>query len=316
MARFGHKVLVETLTYESGKTKGIELPQNRFIQSVNFIFILTMSNSGTSPVSVTRNDWLKMVDRIQIVANGNDYLVNVNALRKWILNKYMYGTACYGNFPNSVPANGYATAEFEIPVSFALDPANPLDVSACIPAHLTSSLFAYVTFGSPKSGLSGSGICQVVVKELYADANEIRTLYGQNLQNLRKIYEIEIEKNITTTHSDYTFEVNLDVGSIIQKLGIFTYDDNGNLQDLIVSAYRIKQESPIDVILEDITWEGSQAEDKRHYNLESVETGFTIYDCEFLTGGLDARGLKTGDLKFKANTEATGKVVLLHREIV
>ncbi|MEM3896173.1 MAG: hypothetical protein QW763_02775 [Archaeoglobaceae archaeon] len=315
--RFGHKVLVEPITLEANKTKTLKLPQDRFIQSINLMCSVTFSNSTASAVSVTRNDWLNVIKRIQIVANGNDYLINVNGMRKYLVNKYLLGTNPYGVFPDSVPGNGgSATAEFEIPLIFAINPSDPLDVSCPIPAHLTSSLFLIVDIGSAPSNLSLSGNIKVIVKEIYADANEIRTLYGNRLQNLRKLYEIELEKQITAVHSNYTFAVDLDVGSIIQKLGIFAYDANENLSDSIISEYRIKQESPIDLILEDITFKASKAEDKRRYKLESLEPGFTIYDAEFKTGGLDTRGMKTGDIKFLANTTATGKVVLCHREIV
>lgn len=314
--RFGHKVLVEPVTLEANKTKTLKLPQDRFIQSINLMCNVTFSNSTGSAISVTRNNWLKVLKRIQVVANGNDYLINVDGMRKYLINKYLLGTDTFGSFPSSVPANGSATAEFEIPLIFAINPSDPLDVSCPIPAHLTSSLFLIVDVGSAPTNLTLSGNIKVIVKEIYADANEIEALYGDRLQNLRKLYEIELEKQITAVHSNYTFAVDLDVGSIIQKLGIFAYDANESLSDSIISEYRIKQESPIDLVLEDITFKASKAEDKRRYKLESLESGLTIYDAEFKTGGLDTRGMKTGDIKFLANTTATGKVVLYHREIV
>jgi hypothetical protein len=52
------------------------------------------------------------------------------------------------------------------------------------------------------------------------------------------------------------------------------------------------------------------------YDMESIPTGLTIWDAEFKLGGLDTRGLKSGDVTFNANTSvSSGSVVLYHREI-
>jgi len=161
------------------------------------------------------------------------------------------------------------------------------------------------------------GTVTTTVREAYMTEQEAAELFGEEHERLQKVYELEITKAISATHSNFTFKMDLDTGLIIQKLGIFAIDGTGALSDSVISRYRIKQDSPVDIILEDISWYQSRMLDKRAYDMENYPSGVTIWDAEFSLGGLDTRGLKAGDVKFKANTAvSSGSVVLYHREFI
>ena len=313
--RFAHKTLDEVTKLVAGETATIKLPRDRFIRDVLLYVTLKIKNGGSSDVAVTESQILSLLKRIRVVASGQVNYMDVNGYRKFIMCMYDFNTKPYVSIPSTIPAGSSRTFEIELPLIFAANPVNEWDVLAVIPAHLTSSLYCYIDMGDPadiNSNLSlESGQVEVTVKEVYCSKDE----HDKILKDLMVLKEVEVSKAIDTAYSDYQFKVDLDVGCIIQKLGIFAYDTNNNLSDSVISAYQIKQDSPLDVILEKITWKQSRAEDKRVYDMETLPTGVTIWDAEFKLGGLDTRGLKSGDIKFKANTKTTGSVVLYHREL-
>jgi len=319
MVRFAHKRLDDTITPADGATKTLALPRDRYVRDVLLRCEIDIANAGTAAVSVSEADLIGLIKRLQVVLNGNDYIVNVDGYRKYLMEWYLWNTKPWQSLPSSIPGSGSATAKFEIPISFAKNPPNPFDLSAVIPAHLTSSFNLVIDFDDAsnidsKLSING-GTIYATVREAYMDDNEAAQLFGENHEKLAKLYELEVTKAVQATHSNFTFKMDLDVGMIIQKLGIFAIDSAGALSDTLISRYRIKQESPVDVILEDMDWVQSVAQDKRAYDMENYPSGLTIWDAEFSLGGLDTRGLKAGDVKFKANTTASsGSVVLYHRE--
>lgn len=315
--RLGNKTLDTPESIEHPGTVAIAIPRDRFIKEIDLYFNLVLNNAGGTDVLVTEAEIISLLKRLRVVVNGKDTLIDVNGYRKWLIDNFTYNTKPYTNIASSIPAGGSATYEFEIPIVFAINPVIEWDLSAVVPAHLTSSFYVYCEMGDPASinaNLSYASGSQIVptVKELYVSADEEKEI----LRNLRKVYEVEVAKNIDTTYSNYTGKVDLDVGNIIQKIGIFAYNSSNALSDSVIDTYMIKQDSPVDVILEKVTWEQSRAEDKRVYDMESLPSGVTLYDAEFKQGGLDTRGLKSGDVKFKFNNSKTGQVVLYHREIV
>ncbi|MBO8180489.1 MAG: hypothetical protein H0Z19_08445 [Archaeoglobus sp.] len=315
--RLGNKTLDTVESFSAGETVAIEIPRDRFIKEIDLFVTMNIKNGGSSAVSVTESQIISLLERLRVVVNGRDTLIDVNAYRKFLMDYFTFNTKTYTNIPTSIGAGETKTFEFEIPIIFAVDPVVEWDLNAVVPAHLTSSFYVYVEMGDPADidadlSFSGTNQIETTVKELYVSSSEEK----QILSNLRKVYEIEVAKAIDATYTSYTYKVDLDVGNIIQKIGIFAYDSGNALSNSVIEAFQIKQDSPVDVILEKITWKQSRAEDKRMYDMESLPDGITIYDAEFKMGGLDTRGLKSGDVKFKANTSATGQVVLYHREIV
>lgn len=311
-----------TLTEDTTNTYD-KLPRNRFLQRIDMLVKLVISNSGTTQ-AVTEEQIISLIKRIRVITNGDVVHKNVNGYRLFKAMHILTGTKPYSSIPTSIAGSGSATFRFKIPLVFALDPANVWDLSAVIPAHLTSSFNLEVDMGKVSDIDADFSLttkeAEFTVTELFADRSEADKLWGSELQNLRGLREIEIgSKAIDTTYTEYNFEVNLDVGNLIQKVFIFGYDNNDAAADEVFTGYAIDQKSPNDIRLAESSWYSSIASDKEMYQLESMPSGVTIWDPEINQGGFDSKGLKVGDLVAGFNIPS-GKtnyyLKLLQRNIV
>ena len=91
---------------------------------------------------------------------------------------------------------------------------------------------------------------------------------------------------------------------------------NSARSNSLVSAYRIR-DTHRKVELLQSSWNQSRQQDKVEYGLESILDGFTVIDLEDL-GGIDARNMRAGTLKFEAIVAAptgTTQVTLIPQTI-
>lgn len=325
---FKNRTLDNTITFSASTTQSLQLPRDRWIRQIMLRTRFTHTY-GTSIVAGTHN-FHKIHTQIRVVASGNDQLKAVEGYRLWTMNKYLHG--CATMYDEPINSDSGTTKDVYFLLHFALNPANPFDYSALLPAHLLSSLDLYVTFGSVTTYLGGAGtsttgVTYVTVTEAYIDRQEEDMLFGQNKEKLFKMYETEQVYAISAACADYSQYIDVPVGSRIKKLGIFT-ETSSAYSDAVIAKYRVRQMSPIDMELFHSEWLSSKQEDKLYYQLQEgkwttvvgqdcTETGFTMYDPEFKSGFLDTRGMKLGDLKFQMNTTpATGNIYLYFIQFV
>lgn len=323
---FENKTLEETLAVSTNNTKKIDLPRDRFVRKLDlrFKFVIANGDAGAAH-SFGGVDVTNLIKAIRVVANGKDTYVNLQGTRLYEMLHALYGAYPLRTASTSIAASSNATFYVNLPIDFAVEAANEWDVMASIPAQLQSAFQLFVDYGTPADVnanftiTEASSSCTVTVKEINMTTQEMAQVYGGRLEKLRKVTLSEVEKTIDATYTDYKFKIDLDTGALIQKLGIFSYDNTTVpvLVDTRVSAYKIHQYSPVEQDLDRVDWGVSQDEDRMQYKLEAVTTGFTMYDAEWQMGaGLDTRGLKTGDVRFQANiSTGNGKVVLVHREV-
>ena len=330
MVRIGGRTLDETLTWASNGKDSMALPRDRFVRELNLRFTGTLTNGhATEARNVSVEEVLKALGQIRVVANGNDTLRSVNAYRKYVQQQYMRGVRPYNDasspYDSSNPqtwavaaASGTKTFIVDVPIDFALQPHNPFDLSACLPAQNASSLNLAVDFSAPTTAdiTISSAEVETHMKEVFMGAREADKLYGSDLGKLVKMYETEIgPKTIDAAYSELGFAVDITTGAVIQNLGIFTEAGSSPYaaSNDRVTKFQMKQESPVIIDLDTATWNQAQETDKLEHQVELIESGFVLYDAEIRAGGLDTRGLKTGDIKLKANTASTGRVTILQR---
>ena len=319
---FKNRTLDKTITFTTATTQQLDIPRDRWIRSIMLRGKFTHTY-GTAIPSVGAYNFQQLFNKIRVVASGNDQLKAVEGYRLWTMNKYLHGTPMYYDLPTA----GDSTTERNVyfMLHFALNPANPFDYSALLPAHLLSSLDLYIDFGATASYISTTGTLTgtvyATVTEAYIDKGEEISLFGANKERLFKMYETEQVYAISAACSDYSQYIDIPVGSRIKKIGIFT-TTSSLYSDAVISKYRFRQMSPIDMELFHSAWLESKQEDKIYYQLQEglwttvvgqdcTNVGFTLYDPEMKGGFLDTRGMKLGDLKFQMNTTpATGNIYL------
>lgn len=328
MVRIGGRTLDEVLTWALSGKDSMALPRDRFHREYNLRFTGTLNNAGAGSAYIAVEEVLKALGQIRVVANGNDTQRSVNAYRKYVQQQYMRGVRPYNDAsspydasnPQTWTVGAAGTKDFiiDIPIDFALQPHNPFDLGACLPAQIASSLNLAVDFGAPTTAdiTITSAQVETHLKEVFMSPRESDKLYGSDLGKLVKLYETEIgPKTIDAAYSELGFNMDITTGAIIQNLGIFTEAGSSPYaaSNDRVTKFQMKQESPAIIDLDTASWNQAQETDKLEHQVELIESGFVLYDAEIRAGGLDTRGLKTGDLKFKGNTASDGRVTILQR---
>lgn len=279
------------------------------------------SQSGTQVATGILN-WHKA---IRVVASGNDTLKDVNGYRLWAINKYEHGTQLPFDTIGGSDSGATKNAYFEL--HFALNPNNPFDSSALLPAHLLSTLDLFIDFGALTDMGSTftltSGTVEITVCEAYLTAQEEQSVK----QNLVKLYEVENNYSSipSAIASDYSQYIDIQTGIRILKIGIFTQTSSA-YSDGVIGKYEIRQMSPTNTQLFHSEWYASKQEDKIAYHLttnvatgyyEGTETGLTIYDPLFKMQYLDTTGLKQGDIRLRFTTlVASGAVILYYKYFI
>jgi hypothetical protein len=313
MGYFTERTLDEKIPFEANTTKSIKIPRDRFIQKVKLRLNLTGDTAGA--VTAAEDSPMSIVRAIRLVANGNDTRIYEGMSDMYYVDKYEYGTPADRYINTTINQSNLEIGRAFSTMDFVIDVKNTFELPAMLPAHQFSSLDLFIDWGAAADLGTGytvdSGFIEVHLREAQLSADEIRKV-GTWLT----IKESAIEKNIDTSNTDYTFAIDLPVGSMMRRTVITAYRA-GVRSDTEIPKYKITQESPIKQEIFQTGWEISQAVDKIEYQLESIISGMTIMDYESL-GGLDLRRLKEGDVKLKANTLAPSgatKIRLLNQEI-
>lgn len=317
---FQNRTLDQRITLTGGASTTVTLqnglPRDRWIRAIMLHTQIVESNNSAGIAT----GLLNFHKAIRVVASGNDTLKNVNGYRLWAVNKYEHGCQLPFDTIGSLDTGLTKNAYFEL--HFALNPKNPFDVSALLPAHLLSTLDLFIDLDALTTMGAGftltSGYTEVTVTECYTAADEENSIK----KNLVKLYEVEnVYSSIpSAVVSDYSQYIDLQTGVRIQKIGVFTQTSSA-YSNGVVSKYEIRQMSPVNTQLNHSEWYASQAEDKIFYGLttnvatgyyEGLETGFTIYDPEFKSGFLDTTGMKQGDIRIRFNTLVSSGAVILY----
>ena len=303
--RISTRTLSDTIDLTSVGDQKIQIPRDRYIRQI----IIDYEANIDTGASATKTGIETLMSNLDLVVAGNDHVKDITPINCRYMNQLDFGTkprtTPITNSMSGVDVNG------TIILDFATAHRNPFDISALLPAHLLSSLNLYGTvvaataaFGT--GGVVNSGKAYVHLKEVHMSKAEERAAYGSKLEKLLKYYESEITL-ACTAKSNYEWIEDLTVGSILKKLGIITDK---------INYYRIKQASPIELIIAEAKWSASLAEDKIMYGVEDLPTNLTVYDAEYKSGGLDLRGLKQGDVQLQATTSGSGNITLYYQRLI
>jgi len=299
---FGANTAAQTLT--------LAIPRSRWIRRIRMIGEAVVATVGTSPNALTLP---RLLANISLKADGNTSIFDVSGEDLYQINIRDYKTSTLSDGTISAQT----TYRQEWVLDSALEPKNDQDFRALIPAFsfntfdlVCNSNTTLVAAGNGDTVLTSFTV-YVVVEEVHMDSNEAASMYGSDLKGLYKILINHKDAAIAVANSGYTGEIDVQPGYVISKLLLRTSDTTTltavSVDDLITS-YKIDQTGlKGNFVWDEQRWRDSKKQDTMQHSmyLESAMLGSIVYDAISSVGGLDARGMKQGDLKIKYNNTDT-----------
>lgn len=317
------------------KTESIDIPRDRFIQEIILRLVGTY-DSTTAPTMIAEAGY-SIIRQLRLIANGNDVLRAISGFNLHALNWFdLHGTVLENVLPNGA-SKADEPWSFALIMPFKINPLDPFDVGALLPAMDFSSLRLYCDWGAVSdlasanvpTDIEGKTNLYLSLREAFITEEEAIALWGRDWEGLIKNYITEVVKTIDATYGEFQFQHDLPTGMILRRT-LLKVIVNSLRVNTGVTKYKISQESPVKRDLLEREWYRSQIQDKAEYRVGSHWTdalavaqaitidGISIMDYEKLPC-IDATGLKKGDIKFKANTGAptgTSNVTFLTEEFI
>lgn len=325
----------------SSTTQSLVIPRDTYIRAIN-IEQYEAVNASSTP-TVNQDNPMSHITNVRLVAGGNDTLVSTPMAQLVYYTQYEAGGGCVRQKQGT--GTGASTLRAFARIDFSLIPKAKLgDLTACLPAHLLSSLSLFATYGADSTLATNTSttasFLRVTLEEVIMTPEEQRALYGNNLEKLLKCYYIANEKTIDATYTESSFNWDMPTGGIVQKM-LITAINNSVRSDSIVSSFKITKEGPTAYDIYQSEWYSNQEMDTFEYGLDSYLAtyngeaagtpgrivGVNMIDFSASTisvvggnvvGGLDCRGLKSGDVKYRhtnGSPTSTAKMVFLTKEI-
>jgi len=232
-----------------------DLPRDRVIEQIVLYIKGGTFVGGTSPAWVT-DAYLKMIKTVR-VRKGQDVIAAFKPYSQFRLQEYESGTK-----PQKV-----GDGEGEIRLWFTL---NVKEEGYGLDAREADSLtiefefntLAAVTTGSP-TGTTGSAVDIILVwgmtpANFYVAEDVIQITLGTASNEFKDVYKHPAETLLK------------------EAMHACTDSDGFTVSDSVVSAYKLKHGA--EEVIYDLKWSGSKSIDKTDYQLEALETGFTIVD--------------------------------------
>jgi len=311
----------------ASKTKRADIPRDRWIQKIRERLIIQYDTKTTTPV-LNEDNPMSFVNSLKVIAAGKDVLKSESFALRHYKCHYFYGTQPERTKTSTSTSQSNLKAYASCIYDFALDPNNPFDVSALLPAFGFSSLLHEAIFGADADVSSyysqDFGYVQPTLREVEMTDDEAKAHFGSSWERLIKLYEVEQPAKTLVAKTDYGFQYDIEVGNIIRNF-FLKVRDNSLRNDVLCSRYRIRQYSPKTLELVESDWMHSQITDKQEYGVENVDgagvlvyKGLTFVVPEEL-GFFDTRGLKTGDLKLEltvGSVTGVADLTVVQEEIV
>ena len=294
----------------SAATLSVDLPRSRWIRRIRIIAEAVVGTVGTSPNAQALP---RLLANIAVKADGNTNYFDVSGEDLYQINQRDYSTSIL----KDATIAAQTTYRQEYILDFALNRKNDFDMSCLLPAHLMNTLQLVLTSNTTLVAAGNADTvltsltCYAVVEEVHMTTAEAKEMYGDNYERLGKVFVTKKEAAISAANTNYTGEIDLQVGYIISDVLLRTSDTTTlsavSTEDLITS-YKIEQTGEKgNFIWDEQRWRDAKAQDIAQNGLTSLADTLGSIDINFLgkAGGLDARGMKQGDLKLKFNNTDT-----------
>jgi hypothetical protein len=297
------KVQVEQIDFKSGIMKSQALP-HVIMKGLHLMLKITHTN-GASP-SITPLSFIKLIDRLRVVINGEDNIINIKGYHLYYHNLYMHAQAAVNDILTT--ASTQVTSYLSVYLPFALQRAvRPEDtVLDARKSSGVSTIHLEIDWGTS----IGSGVTSID-----SGALQIWTDEYAGVPNSEKVAKGLHRMSFVSSNLDATGEVIQDLetgpGNEYVRLMVFALDSSGALDNDQLDNIGIKVRDNF-VIKKDSR--AIQHQNQMQYNVDK-QTG--IYILDFTTDGKMTQRLNAaniGELKAVLNSLVTNGSVEILRE--
>lgn len=278
MPKQPRKLPVESIAYASGVLRSRELPKTVYR---GISLKLTINHTNDASPSVTTDGLLGILNRINLVINGQDQLISCSARHLFYMNCYDFSRLANGNHVSifgtaSGTGNSFAWLYIPLGLTRALQPEDTV-----LDARNFQSLILEANWGSSiGDGTVNSGTLEIFTDE-YSNVDESFAGGRHELNS--------ISRNLDGTGSR---TIDLETGSNNQyrRLWIYTRDNTGALSNTQIDNIIVRSRS--------FNYIATKAEEVQVYNgwefARDYQTG--LYVIDFTRDGkmvqrVDARNL-------------------------
>lgn len=225
------------VTYSASDAKSIDLPRKHLYRNlqVNVEGELTITTAG-SPVLKTggMGSALKMLQRIEIIANGRDTIKSLSADAIAAKNLFLYGSKPVLTETGITAATHSFGGVFRLP--FAM-PRSVREIDTLLPSGKMSTLEARVTYGDDDAMFATAPTAHSIGKvDVEFHVDESIRLDGKD-EPYSTYKELYIEKQVSAASAE--FQILLPVGNRYRGF-LIEAESDGNLVNTIINKVTIQ----------------------------------------------------------------------------
>lgn len=315
----------QTGAFDESTTASLVIPRDRLISQMGLCVSATVVNAAMAVRTLTKRQLYSIFDKISLNVNGGagslagiqggEYYDHIKMQLGRDPTVFVDGVPVDRDDAISVGSAATVVITFEVPIFFRDQLGNDLDVSCLLDSRSMSSLdLEYTTrsgFLPAQADLTITGASSsttLYLKEVYATNDELKALNAANGYPMFYNVFYREQRNLSLTSStSFTQKFDMQVQYIHDQITFHPFDSSAaDWVSAIVSEIYVKNTlgnvGDIDHLRVDMLH--SQLEDSLSTS-SSPSKGTTMWNCSVKTGGLDTRGLKSGDLTVAYSTGAT-----------
>jgi hypothetical protein len=288
------------LQYSSGQVSELELPRSHYYQKLALLADYDV-DVGSTTDNQSENGILELIDRIEVVINGNQTLKSTSFALSHFIDKYQYAAPpILDRLDHSSATN--QTGEMQTFVDFALAPG---DKSAMVPSFKLSDAVLRIKWGTDANVASdvtvNSASLQVQSKErLRSSVANSSEKEQEALNNLMSFKERERRKTLQTSGVS---TVELPRGNVYYAAPYQVIDGDAPSNSL-VESFEVVEDGVENHRAVD--FDHARAIDAQEYNIRDRTDGFAYVNWGHrgdLTDVVSTNGMDAFELK--VNTEGT-----------
>lgn len=260
------------LSYESGQVSELEIPRSHYFERLGLLLDYEVESDGTDGAS--ENSILELIDRVEVVLNGNQTLKSTSFALSHFVDWYQYATRpvhdAVDHTQDDVTAGSTQTGQLQTFVDFAVAPG---DKSAMLPSFKLSDAVLRIKWGTAADVGSDISVIDATVnvqskERLRASVADTQNREQQVLNNLMAFKERERRKTLDTAGMT---AIKMPRGNVYYATP-FQVIDGDAPSDTLVDSFEVVEDGV--ETHRAVDFGHAKAQDKQEYNLEGIQDGF------------------------------------------